>query len=319
MAPVVPRRRVGTSTLEVPVLSLGSWHTYDRMDFADAVAMIRYAVEHGITLFDVGVYGIPGSTPTFTDVLFNAIMRAARIPREDYLVSTKLWIEGFGEQGFRPQLENAFFRADIEYADMAILGDLRHDDVELEDLVLDLAKLTEEGLIREWGVNNWSAGNIRALQEIAVRHDVKRPQIAQLKYSIARRSIPDGEPFEELFKTGFSMQSSDIMEGGILAGKVQTDRQVGRDPGEIRQIIIDAATGVAELSERLECTPAQLCVAFTLTHPANTTTLFGATRLDQVKQNLGALELVERIGAEELRSLVEPFWADRGVIDPEGP
>ena len=66
-------------------------------------------------------------------------------------------------------------------------------------------------------------------------------------------------------------------------------------------------------------TPAQLGIAFTLTHPALTTTLFGASRLAQLQANLDAAALVDRIGAAELRRLVEPFWADRGVVDPEGP
>lgn len=318
MTTPLPRRRIGTSDLEASLLSLGSWHTYDRMDFTDAVRMIRFAVDRGLNLFDVGVYGMPGRPPVFTDVLWSAIMRAARIPRDDYLVSAKLWIEGFGPEGFRPQLENAILRGGYDHADLVILGDLRRDDVALEDLVDDLAGLAGAGLIRAWGVNNWSAGTIHRLREIAAQKGVDGPQIAQLKYSIARRSIPDGEPFARLFAEGFTMQASDVLEGGILAGR-NTGREVGRDPGGIRERIVEAATGVAELAAKLDTTPGQLGVAFTLTHPANVTTLFGATRLEQVEQNLGGVDLVERVGAEELRALVEPFWADRDVVDPEGP
>lgn len=318
MTAPLPRRRVGSSELETSLLSLGSWHTYDRMDFADAVRMIRFAVDRGVNLFDVGVYGMPGLPPVFTDVLWGAIMRAAGIPRDDYLVSAKLWIEGFGPQGFRPQLENAILRGGYDHADLVILGDLRRDDVALEDLVDDLAGLARAGLIRAWGVNNWSAGNIRRLREIAAARGVDGPQIAQLKYSVARRSIPDGEPFAALFADGFTMQASDVLEGGILAGR-SSGREVGRDPGGVRERIVAAAAGLAEVAAKLDTTPGQLGVAFTLTHPANVTTLFGATRLEQVEQNLGAVDLVERVGADELRALVEPFWVDRGVVDPEGP
>ncbi|GAB3886517.1 hypothetical protein GCM10029964_050940 [Kibdelosporangium lantanae] len=210
----LPHRRVGTSDLDVSLLSLGSWHTYDRMDFADAVTMIRTAVTAGVNLFDVGVYGVPGMPPVFTDVLWGAIMRASGIPRDEYLVSAKLWIEGFGAQGFRPQLENAFLRGGFDVADLVILGDLRREDVPLVDLVEDLGELTRAGLIRAWGVNNWSATNIRRLRAIAAERGLPGPQIAQLKYSVARRSIPDGEPFGELFADGFSMQASDVLEEG---------------------------------------------------------------------------------------------------------
>lgn len=318
MSPL-PRRRVGTSDLDVSLLSLGSWHTYDRMDFADTVTMIRAAVDAGINLFDVGVYGMPGKPPVFTDVIWGAAMRASGIPRDEYLVSAKLWIEGFGEQGFRPQLENAFLRAGYDVADLVILGDLRRDDVALEDLVDDLTGLARAGLIRAWGVNNWSAGNVRRLREIAAERGVDGPQIAQLKYSISRRSIPDGEPFGELFAEGFTMQASDVLEGGILAGNTNPSREIGRDPGGIREAITRSATGVVATAQGLGTTAARLAVAFTLTHPANVTTLFGASRMSQLEDNLAAVDLVRQVGAEELRALVEPFWVDRGVVDPEGP
>ncbi|MFF8593940.1 aldo/keto reductase [Streptomyces sp. NPDC015220] len=316
---LLPRRRIGDSELEASLLSLGSWHTFDRMDFADAVEMVRHALDQGVNLFDVGVYGMPGRPPVFTDVLWGAIMRATGIPRERYLASVKLWIEAFGEQGFGPQLKNAFLRTGLDHADLVILGDLRRDDVRLEDLVGDLAALTDAGLIRAWGVNNWSAANIRELRRIAAAQGVPGPQIAQLKYSLARRAIPDGEPFAELFADGFSMQASDVLEGGILAGRTSPDREIGRDPGAIRDAIVATVPALVELAARLDTTAAQLSVAFTLTHPANVTTLVGASRLEQVQQNIGALELLRRVGADELRALAEPFWTDRGVVDPEGP
>lgn len=316
----IPTRPIGTSGLEASVLALGSWHTYDRMDFADAVDMVSFAVEHCVNLFDVGVYGVRGAQPpVFTDVLFSAIVRAARIPRERYLLSEKLWLEGFGDAGFRPQLEHALFRVGSEHADLVILGDLRRDDLELRDLVLDLAQLAEAGLIRAWGVNNWSAANIQSLIDIAAAEGVPGPQLAQLKYSVARRSIPDGAPFARLWEQGLSMQASDVMEGGILAGNTAPGREVGRDPGAVRERIVADVPAFVALADELGTTPAQLAVAFTLTHPATATTLFGASRLEQVHANLEAVALLETIGADVIRERVAPFWADRDAVDPEGP
>ena len=316
----IPSRPLGSSGIEAGVLALGSWHTYDRMDFADAVEMVGYAIEHGVTLFDVGVYGFRGmQPPVFTDVLFSAIVRAAGIDRSDYLLSEKLWLEGYGDGGFRPQLEHALFRVGSDYADLVVLGDLRRDDLELRDLVLDLAGLTEAGLIRAWGVNNWSAANIEALLDIAEAEGVPGPQLAQLKYSVARRSIPHGAPFARLWERGLAMQASDVMEGGILAGNVQPGREVGRDPGGIRERIVADVPAFATVASDLGTTPAQLAVAFSLTHPATATTLFGASRLEQVRSNLDAVALVERVGAETIRAAVAPFWADRDVVDPAGP
>ncbi|WP_350352857.1 aldo/keto reductase [Microbacterium sp. A8/3-1] len=315
----LPRREIGRSGIHASLFSLGSWHTYDRMDFADAVAMLGEAVDRGVDLFDVGVYSAPGMPPVFTDVIFAGMVRAAGLRREEWLLSSKLWLESFGADGFRPQLENALMRIGVEHSDLVILGDLRRDDLDLRDLVLDLARLTDAGLIRTWGVNNWSATSIQTLIEIATTEGVAGPQIAQLKYSVSRRSIPDGEPFARLWEQGLTLQASDCLEGGVLAGKINGDRQIGRDPGDIRERIIDDVPAFTALAASLDVSPAQLGIAFTLTHPALTTTLFGASSVEQLRANLDAAALVDRIGAAELRSLVEPFWADRDVVSPEGP
>ncbi|RBQ16418.1 aldo/keto reductase [Spongiactinospora rosea] len=314
----IPRRRIGRSELETGVLALGSWHTYDRMDFRDAATMIREAVDAGIDLFDVGVYGFPGMPPVFTDIIFSALVRAAGLRREDYLLSSKLWLEGYPEHGLRAQMENALFRVGAEHADLVVLGDVRDEGMNLHRLVLDMAELCAAGLVRAWGVNNWSAANVQTLINAAAGEGVAGPAIAQLKYSVSRRSIPDGGPFARIFEQGVGLQSSDVLEGGVLLGK-GVARQVGRDPGGIRQKIAASAPELARVAADLGATPAQVCVAFTLTHPANVTTLFGATSLDQLRDNLAAVDLVERVGAAELRALVEPLWADRDVVDPEGP
>lgn len=317
--PAVPRRRIGTSELETSVFALGSWHIYDRMHFEDSVQLVRTAVDRGINLFDVGVYAMPGSPPAFTDVLFSAIIRAAGVARDEYLLSEKLWVEGWDERtGFRTQLDGALFRVGAEHADLVVLGDLRRD-VPLRDIVLNLAELAADGRIRAWGVNNWSASHVQELLNIAAAEGVAGPAIAQLKYSVSRRSIPDGAPFARLWEQGLSMQASDVMEGGYLAGKTSTEREVGRDPGGIRQRIIDDVPDFVALASELGGTPAQLAIAFTLTHPATATTLFGASSVAQLEANLGSLELLERVGAAEIRARVEPFWADRGLVDPEGP
>ncbi|MFE6049847.1 aldo/keto reductase [Kitasatospora sp. NPDC056446] len=317
--PVVPRRRLGTAGPEASVLSLGSWHTWDRMDFADAVALVRRAADLGVNLYDVAVYGIPGQPPVFTDVLFSAIVRAAGLRRADYLLSAKLWLEPWPELSLRDQLTHALLRAGVDHADVAVLGDIRRPGLDLEALARELAALEAEGLIGCWGVNNWSATAIRTVAGHARAAGSPGPQLAQLKYSPCRRAIPDGEPFVALFAEGLAMQASDVLEGGILAGKLRPQREIGRDPGGIRERIVDAAGPLGVLAAELGTTAARLCIAFALSHPATATVLVGATRMSQLLDNAAASELLDRVGPERLRELVEPLWADRGVVDPEGP
>jgi L-glyceraldehyde 3-phosphate reductase len=313
----IPSRRIGADGPATGILALGSWHTYDRMQFGDTVQLLRDAVDAGITLFDVGVYGIPGGAPVFTDVIFSAAVRAAGLAREEYQLSAKLWLEDYpGYYPLRGQLEHALMRAGAEYADVVILGDLHDQGTDLERLVLDLAVMHQAGLIRQWGVNNWSATSIQTLIDAAAAHGVAGPVMAQLKYSVARRSVADGAPFARIFAQGVTLEASDVLEGGVLLGK--SGRETGRDPGEVRRRVIGSAGLLRSLSDQLGTTPAQLCVAFTLTHPALATTLFGATSLAQLRENIGAVELVTRVGAGELRALAAPLWADKDIVDPEG-
>ncbi|MGI5202013.1 hypothetical protein ACQEU6_10580 [Spirillospora sp. CA-108201] len=88
-----------------------------------------------------------------TDVLFSAIVRAAGIARDDYLPSTKLRLEGYPEQSLRDQLAGALFRVGADHADVAVLGDVRRDHVDLRRRAEDLAAREKEGLLGRWGVN----------------------------------------------------------------------------------------------------------------------------------------------------------------------
>lgn len=318
----IPQRQIGLDGPSTGVLALGSWHTYDRMHFPEAVRMLRTAVDAGITLFDVGVYGTPETAPHHTDVLFSAMVRAAGLRREEYLFSGKLWLEEYPRESLRAQLENALFRAGEDHADMVVLGDIASPDTDLHAVVAELAELQAAGLIRQWGVNNWSVSTIRAVHDFAVADGVAGPAMAQLKYSIARRSVVDGEPFAAVFgEMGVSLQSSDVFEGGVLLGKTggRPEHPQTAAQDRIRRRIAESAAGVRKVADDLGVSAAQLCLAFTLTHPANVTTLFGSTSVAQLHDNLGAVDLLERVGAAELRALVEDLWADRDDQDPQGP
>ncbi|MFI7106279.1 aldo/keto reductase [Nonomuraea sp. NPDC050227] len=315
----VPQRQIGAHGPEASVLSLGSWHTYDRMDFGAAVELLRHAVEIGVNLFDVGVYGLPGQRPVFTDVLFSAMVRAAGLAREDYLLSVKLWLDDHPGRPLRDQLERALLRAGTDHADLAVVGDVHRDDLDLRRLARELAALEAEGLLGCWGVNNWSATSILTIRNHARDLGSPGPQLAQLKYNPCRRSIPEGVPFSEVFDAGVSLQASDVLEGGLLAGKDRPARPVFPDPGGVRARAATAAAGLAEVAAALEATPAQVCVAFCLTHPAVASVLFGVTSTAQLADNAGALALLDRVGAARLRELAAPFWADADAVDPEGP
>lgn len=324
MAMQVPQQRIRQDGPAIPLFSLGSWYTYDRMDFDEAVAMLRLAVERGANLFDVAVYGrypqkFPLSNPrhgrVWTDVIFSRAMQQAGIARSAYMVAAKIWLWAYPRLSIREQLDHAMLRLGTDYVDFVMLGDIE-DDLDLGEIVREVAALIADGKVRWWGVNNWSATELRRAHDYAAENGLPKPQIAQLKYNVSRRTKPEDAGWLDLFReTGIGLQASDVFESGYFAGKTELTRGVARDPGDIRPLIQQAATRFADLARELGTTPAQLALSFCLTHPAIASVLFGCSSVRQFEENLGALTLFEKHG-QALRGLVEEFWFDRDRIDP---
>lgn len=308
-------KRLGDGGPLVPLFGLGSWNTWDRIDFSAAVAIVRYAVEHGANLFDVAHYNMgPHAEAAHTDVLFGRIVEAAGLRREDYVLCGKLWLWDYPGTSFDVQMERSLFRVGVERADTVVVGDF-FGEIDLRQVAVDVAEQVRAGRFSSWGVNNWSAADVRLVREFAASEGLAPPSFAQLKYSLARRSVPEGAPYAALFAEGLGLQASDVFEGGILAGKLFPERKIGADPGGLREKIRAAAGKLASVAERFDATPAQVAIAFCLSHPPVSNVLFGASSLTQLQENLGALALFQRHGGE-IRDAVNDLWVDRGVVDP---
>ncbi|RKT54803.1 aldo/keto reductase [Saccharothrix australiensis] len=316
-APRVPVRQLGPGGPQVPVFGLGSWNTWDRMDFGDAVTLLWRAVDAGVTLFDVAHYNMgPHAEQARTDIIFGEAVRAAGIAREDYHLCGKLWLWEYPAAGFEQQLTTSLDRIGVDKADSVVVGDYMSPP-DIPSIVTDVAEQIRAGRFDVWGVNNWIAADLAEALAFAEREGMPAPVFAQLKYSIARRSMAEGEYYGGHFAAGrLALQASDVFEGGILAGRKFPERKIGADPGGIRDAIRETADRVAEVAARHDATAAQVALAFCLANPAVANVLFGVSRLSQLEDNLGALRLAAEHGAE-LRAELDPLWTDRAV-DPDG-
>ncbi len=313
-AGTVPTRTLGPGGPEVPVFALGSWNTWDRMEPEDAVALIRRAHEVGAAFFDVAHYDMgPHAENARTDLLFGEAVRAAGLAREDYLLCGKLWLWEYPRASFAAQLDVSLARAGVESADLVVVGDYL-GELDVPRVVADVAAEIGKGRFAAWGVNNWAIRDVRLAIEVAEREGLVPPTFAQLKYGLVRRTMAEGEPYGELFRTGrLALQASDVFEGGILAGKLAPARKIGADVGGIRERIVAAYPEVERIARGFGATPTQLGLAFVLSHPACANVLFGVSRLAQLEDNLGALELLDRVGAEAIRAETAGLWLDREV------
>ncbi|MFC6354706.1 aldo/keto reductase [Luethyella okanaganae] len=310
----VPTRRLGPDGPEVPVFALGSWNTWDRMGFDDSVALIRRAVELGAAFFDVAHYDMgPHAENARTDLIFGEAVRAAGLAREDYLLCGKLWLWEYPATGFEQQLVTSLDRIGIEKADMVVVGDYM-SPIDARAIVIDVAAQIAAGRFDTWGVNNWAIADLRVALEFAEAEGLTAPSFAQLKYGLVRRSMAEGEHYGELFASGrIALQASDVFEGGILAGKLAPVRKIGADVGAIRERIVAAYPEVRRIAEGFDATPTQLGIAFCLANPATANVLFGVSSRAQLEDNLGAIDLLDRVGAGAVRAATAEFWLDRAV------
>ncbi|WP_370950076.1 aldo/keto reductase [Amycolatopsis sp. cg5] len=293
-------------------LSLGSWNTWDRMDFDDAVRLLRHAIDAGVTLFDVAHYDMgPHAEQSRTDILFGEAVRTAGIARDEYQLCGKLWLWDYPNVGFAQQLTTSFARIGVERAEAVVVGDYfaRPD---IPRIVTEVAEQIRLGRFDVWGVNNWHASDLDYALKFASREGLPAPSFAQLKYSVARRSMAEGPFYGAHFENGrLALQASDVFEGGVLLGNTPS-RKIGADPGGIREAIKAAAGGVATVAAEFGVRPSQLAIAFCLAYAPVANVLFGVSRLAQLEDNLGAVRLATEHGAD-VRAALDGLWLDRAV------
>ncbi|MEU7784501.1 aldo/keto reductase [Amycolatopsis sp. NPDC049159] len=296
---------------------LGSWNTWDRMDFGDAVRLLKTAVDAGVTLFDVAHYDFgPHAENSRTDILFGEAVREAGIAREDYVLCGKLWLWDYPRSGFAGQLETSLGRIGTDRADLVVVGDYR-ERPDIPRVVTEVAEQIRAGRIGGWGVNNWLAADLGQALEFADREGLPGPEFAQLKYSIARRAMAEGEPYRKHFDAGrLALQASDVFEGGVLLGNAAPARKIGADVGGIRPSIVEASAEVARVAADFGATRAQLALAFCLAYEPVANVLFGVSRAEQLTDNLGALLLAREHGLE-IRTALAHLRLDHDVA-PDG-
>lgn len=305
----VERRRIGKSGPEVSVLSLGSWNTYNRMLFEDAVALVHDAFDLGVNFFDTSFYPIgPHETRSgpHTEVIFGRILEASGIHRDDYILSEKLWFYTYPEQTLSDQMDRSLYRLNVKRVDLVSVA-MPRPELDLVSVLRELGAIINSGRAGMWGAMNWTAEGLRRADEICARENLPRPRIIQIKYSPLRRNVVENEEWTKLFaETDITMHTSDSLEGGLLAGKLKPERETGSDNGGIRPRFIERFAEYKAIADRFGATPSQLSLAFCLTHPATTSILIGASSLDQVRENIGAIALAKQRGAA-IGEAVAPF------------
>jgi aryl-alcohol dehydrogenase-like predicted oxidoreductase len=316
-------RPLGSSGIEVSALSLGSWRTFERIPEQTGIAVLRAARDQGITFFDDARYNDEtGRAPIptgYSEVLFGRLFRGAGLPRDEVVVSNKLWWEFWPEQSAAAELDASLGRMGFDYVDL-IYANPPPPGLNVADLVAAVGGLVASGKARAWGIVNWTADDTRRAVAAAAGLGIAPPCAAQLPYSLVHRSwAEDPAMTEALSAPGVGgMVASFCLAGGVLTGKYasgtsQSGTAAGRAAGALAEPRYAAAAAAAAdldgLAGRLGTTAAALALAFPLTNPAVTSVLFGATSPEQVRANGAAAALHDRLSPDdvtELRRIGQP-------------
>jgi aryl-alcohol dehydrogenase-like predicted oxidoreductase len=304
------RRQLGDSGLDVPLFALGSWRTWERIPREQAAAVMDHARSRGIDFLEVARYNDEsGSAPIpsgYSEVVFGEAFRASGWPRDEVTIAEKLWWE-FWPQTPLQELEASLERTGLEHVDY-LESDPPPADVPMEDVVGLMGELIAAGRARAWGIVNWPAERVAEAGRVARANGLPAPSSAQLPYSLVHRDWVEGpEMSEALDLCGASVMASYVLVGGILSGKYAAPGTSGRMSGELDDPrVADAVAAVPallELAARLDEPPAVLAMAFALTNPRVATILTGATRPEQIDQNLRAVEVLSRLSGADLAAL----------------
>ena len=316
-------RRMGKSGLQLSELSLGAWVTYGgQVGQEIAESCMAAAYEHGVNFFDNAEAYADGNAEI---VMGNAIKKLGW-RREDIVVSTKIFWGGKGpnQTGLSHKhiiegANNALRRLQMEYVDLCFCH--RPDpDTPIEETVRAMDILVKQGKIFYWGTSEWSAAEVMRADAIARQYNLTPPSMEQPQYNMFHRDRFERE-FAPLYdELGYGTTIWSPLASGLLTGKyndcIPQDSRANLQGYEwlrdhvIKPERIEKVRQLKPIADELGCTMAQLGLAWCLTNPNVSTVITGASRPEQVHENMKALDVVPLL-TDDILSRIEEILANR--------
>ncbi len=317
-------RRLGRSGLQVSELSFGSWVSFGpQIDEGLAADCLAAAAEAGVNFFDNAESYAGGESER---IMGKALARLGW-PRHAYLVSTKLFWGLHDEVNMKNTLnrkyllqaiEGSLERFDLEFVDLLFCH--RADpNTPIEETVWAMSDIVSSGRARYWGTSEWAADEIRAAWDIAERHHLHKPVMEQPQYNIFERRKVDWE-FARLYDDiGLGLTTWSPLASGLLTGKyadgVPPDSRGALEGYEwLQGLLTDPKRNrrvglLKEVSDSLGCTLAQMSLAWCLKNRHVSTVITGASRVEQVRENMKALDVVPLLDDDVMRRIDEAAFA----------
>jgi aryl-alcohol dehydrogenase-like predicted oxidoreductase len=302
----LPRRRLGSSEIEVSIMALGSWRTFERISREDGGAVMRAARETGIDFLDDARYNDETGTapiPTgYSEVVFGELFRAAGWRRDEVTVANKLWWEHWPDEDATAELDGSLGRMGLDHVDL-IYAIAPPPSLTVPEVVGQVAKLIETGRARVWGTGMWTAAQLAEAVDVCDRKGVPRPVAAQMACSLADHTQATDPAMRATLTAGrIGLVASYVLAGGTLTGKY-LDGGTGRaehDDSPVHARGKQLAEPLAALAAEWGVTATHLAFCYALDHPNLASVLFGATSPEQVRTNVGSIAVYRSLDREQL-------------------
>ena len=313
-------RRLGQSGLKLSAVSYGSWITFGTsLNDSASRECLACAYDHGINFFDSAEVYLGGEAERMLGRAFKQL----GWPRDGFCVSSKVLFgtgdnhdstsvqrptqQGLSRKHIIEACDQALQRFGVDYLDIYLCH--RPDpDMSLEEFAWTMHGLVQRGKILYWGTSQWPAKDVLALIEFCKAHHLIGPQLEQPQYNLFHRTVVEQEYRSLVDEHGLGLTTWSPLASGVLAGRYDAGIAQGsrlNTPGfewltdfvfEGKQTEkLSASLRLQVIADELQCSRAQLSIAWALSNPSVSSVLLGASSTKQLTENLGALEVLPRL------------------------
>ena len=324
-------RYLGKTGLRVSVVSWGNWVNNENDQLT--LDSVKVCLEHGINFFDTAeVYGLGKA-----EMSLGKAFKELGVQREKVVVSTKIFRSGFDpNDGFLSRkhiiegIRNSLKRLELDYVDVVFCH--RPDMyTPLEETCRAMNWVIDQGYAFYWGTSQWTASSIMEAYKICDKLNLIPPIVEQCHYNMMFRDRIENE-YRDLFKKyGMGTTIWSPLESGVLTGKyingipddsrykktndgAQTDIQAYLDNKKVWDEKLLKLKEIAE--KKLNCSLAQLALAWIIANPDCSTTILGSSKTSQIEENIKAVEISKKLDKNlliEIEKILDN--APRGEID----
>jgi voltage-dependent potassium channel beta subunit len=303
--------RLGRAGIQASLLSFGSWVTFKSQVDVDAAAeMLQVARDAGVNFFDNAESYAGGES----ERIMGQALAQLDWPRWSYLVSTKLFWGIRDDVNMRNTLNRKYLmqaiddsldRFGLDFVDLLYCH--RADpETPIEETVRAMSDIVSSGKALYWGTSEWTADEIRTAWEIAERHHLHKPVVEQPQYNLFARGRVE-EEYAPLYDEpiGLGLTTWSPLASGLLTGKYadgvpEGSRAALQGYGWLADRVTDAELNqrvkqLGEVASSLGCSTSQLAIAWCARNPHVSSVILGASRVEQLRENLGALDVIDAI------------------------